>query len=95
MNVAFGEDFRLGTISFGCSWIRMPRYFFHLAGVSPARDRVGHECANDRQAEEDARSIAQRYGVDRPRIFRDNDFISVTKADGEEIAHVPLTFTLF
>jgi hypothetical protein len=71
----------------------MPRYFFHLIGDAPARDRVGHECETDEQATEDARRIAQRLSRERPEMFRDGNNICVTDEDDEEIVRVPLTFT--
>ena len=77
----------------GSRFLCMPRYFFHLVGDAPARDRVGHECENDKQATEDARLIAQRLSRERPEMFRDGNHICVSDDDDEEIVRVPLAFT--
>jgi hypothetical protein len=71
----------------------MARYFFHLVGSSPAHDWVGHVCKNDRQAKQDARLIAQRLSVDRPEMFRNGNYISLTNDAGDEIFQVPLALT--
>jgi hypothetical protein len=40
---------------------RMPKYLFHLAGQFPARDLLGHECANDKEATQ----VSSRIGLAR------------------------------
>jgi hypothetical protein len=76
----------------GSSFLCMPRYFFRLVGDVPARDRVGHECDDDKQATEDARLIAQRLSREKPEMFRDGNYICVTDEHDEEIVRVPLAF---
>jgi hypothetical protein len=49
----------------------MPKYFFHLAGDVPARDLLGHECANDKEAEDHGSFIAHRIGTEKPDMVRE------------------------
>ena len=68
----------------------MPKYFFHLAGQLPARDLLGHDCANDREAKDHGSFIAHRIGTEKPGMIREGNFISVTDELGKEIVQVPL-----
>jgi hypothetical protein len=45
----------------------MPKYFFNLAGDIPARDLLGHDCADDR--EDHGSFIAHRIGTEKPEMF--------------------------
>jgi hypothetical protein len=56
----------------------MPRYFFHLAGQLPAHDLLGHDCANDGEAEDHGSFIAHRIETEKPGMIREGNFISVT-----------------
>jgi hypothetical protein len=71
----------------------MPRYFFHLAGDIPARDRIGHDCEDDENARSDGNFIAHRIGSERPEMIRKENYISVTNEDGREIARIALAST--
>jgi hypothetical protein len=71
----------------------MPRYFFHLAGDIPARDRIGHDCRDDENARSDGNFIAHRIGSERPEMIREENYISVTNEDGREIARIALAPT--
>jgi hypothetical protein len=68
----------------------MPRYFFHLAGQLPAHDLLGHDCANDGEAEDHGSFIAHRIGTEKPGMIREGNFISVTDELGKEIFQIPL-----
>jgi len=68
----------------------MPRYFFHLMGELPAHDVLGHECANEKEAEEHANFIAHRVGTEKPSMVKEGNFISTTDEDGKEVAQIPL-----
>jgi hypothetical protein len=68
----------------------MPKYFFHLAGQLPAHDLLGHDCANDREAEDHGSFIAHRIGTEKPGMIREGNFISVTDELGKEIFQAPL-----
>jgi hypothetical protein len=71
----------------------MPRYFFHLAGELPAHDLLGHECANDSEAEEHGSFIAHRIGTEKPEMVRQGNCISVTNELGDEIFQVAIAST--
>jgi hypothetical protein len=71
----------------------MPKYFFHLAGQLPARDLLGHECANDKDAKDHGSFIAHRIGTEKPGMVREGNFISVTNEQGDEIFQAPLAST--
>jgi len=71
----------------------MPKYFFHLAGDLPARDLLGHECANDAEARAHGSFIAHRIGTEKPEMVREENFISVTDEQGKEIYQLPLAST--
>jgi hypothetical protein len=71
----------------------MPNYFFHLAGQLPAQDLLGHNCANDKEAKDHGSFIAHRIGTEKPGMVREENYISVTDAEGREIYHVPLAST--
>jgi hypothetical protein len=68
----------------------MPKYFFHLAGQLPARDLIGHECANDKEAKDHGSFIAHRIGTEKPGMVREENFISVTDERGKEIFQISL-----
>jgi hypothetical protein len=55
----------------------MPRYYFHLAGEIPAQDAVGHDCANDREAQDHADFIARRIGIEKPEMVKSENYILV------------------
>jgi hypothetical protein len=44
----------------------MPKYFFHLAGALPARDLIGHDCADDAEAKDHGIFIAHRIRTEKP-----------------------------
>ncbi|WP_456856773.1 DUF6894 family protein [Bradyrhizobium sp. USDA 4501] len=67
----------------------MPRYFFHLAGQIPARDRLGHDRANDNEAKDQGSFIAHRIGTERPSMVREGNFISVTDEKRREVVQIP------
>jgi hypothetical protein len=68
----------------------MPKYYFHLAGQLPARDLLGHDCANDQEAADHGSFIAHRIGTEKPGMIREGNFISVTDEVGREIIQAPL-----
>jgi hypothetical protein len=68
----------------------MPKYFFHLMGDVPAHDLLGHECTNDKAAEEYGKMLARDVGTDKPQMIRDGNYIAVANKDGNEIAKIPL-----
>jgi hypothetical protein len=68
----------------------MPKYFFHLKGNVPARDLLGHECANDKDAEAYGKMLARNVGTDRPQMMRDDNYIEVANEDGKELFKIPL-----
>ena len=71
----------------------MPKYFFHLAGQLPARDLIGHECANDDEAREHGNFIAHRIGTEKPGMIQEGNFISVVDEEGSELFQIPLAST--
>jgi hypothetical protein len=71
----------------------MPKYFFHLAGDVPGHDLLGHECANDKEAQDHGSFIAHRIGTEKPDMVREGNYISVTSEQGDEIFQVPLAST--
>jgi len=68
----------------------MPKYFFHLAGNVSARDLLGHECANDKAAENYGKMLARNVGTDKPHLVMDGNYIAVASEDGKEIFKIPL-----
>lgn len=68
----------------------MPRYFFHLAGQLPARDLIGHECENDREAKDHGNFIAHRIGTEKPEMVSEGNIISVENEEGDEIVQIAL-----
>jgi hypothetical protein len=72
----------------------MPRYFFNLAGQLPARDLIGHECANDDEAKNNGNFIAHRIGTEKPGMIQEGNFISVVDEQGKEIFQIPLASTI-
>jgi hypothetical protein len=71
----------------------MPKYFFHLAGVLPAHDLIGHDCSDDREARDHGSFIAHRIGTEKPGMVREGNFISVRDERDTEIAQIPLAST--
>jgi hypothetical protein len=71
----------------------MSKYFFHLIGELPARDLIGHECANDREAKDHGSFIAHRIGTEKPGMIREGNFISVTDKGSREIFRILLAST--
>jgi hypothetical protein len=71
----------------------MPKYFFNLAGQFPARDLMGHECADDDEAREHGSFIAHRIGTEKPGMVCDENFISIRNETGDEIFRSPLAST--
>jgi hypothetical protein len=71
----------------------MPKYFFHLAGQLPARDLLGHECTNDKEAKHHASFIAHWIGTEKPEMVREGNYISVTNEQGDELVQVALAST--
>jgi hypothetical protein len=72
----------------------MPRYFFHLAGIIPAHDVVGHECKNDAEACDHGSFIAHRIGTEKPEMVQEENSISVVNEANEQIANIPLASTV-
>lgn len=68
----------------------MPKFFFHLAGQLSARDLLGQDCANDREAKDHGSFLAHRIGTKKPGMVREGNFISVTDELGKEIFQIPL-----
>jgi hypothetical protein len=68
----------------------MPKYFFHLMGDVPAHDLLGHDCTNDKAAEEYGKMLARDVGTDKRQMIRDGNYIAVASEDGNEIAKIPL-----
>jgi hypothetical protein len=68
----------------------MPKYFFHLMGDVSAHDLLGHDCTNDKVAEEYGKMLARDVGTDKPQMIRDGNYIAVANEDGNEIAKIPL-----
>jgi hypothetical protein len=68
----------------------MPRYYFHLAGEIPAQDVLGHDCVNDREAQEHANFIAHRIGTEKPEMVKSQNYILVTNDQELEVARAPL-----
>jgi hypothetical protein len=68
----------------------MAKYFFHLMGDVPAHDLLGHDCTNDKAAEEYGKMLARDVGTDKPQMIRDGNYIAVANKDGSEIARIPL-----
>jgi hypothetical protein len=81
-----------GTTIIEASCRHMARYFFHLTGQLPARDLLGHDCANDREAEAHASFIARRIGTEK-LMAREGNSISVTNENGNELFQVQLAST--
>jgi hypothetical protein len=71
----------------------MAKYFFHLAGDFPARDLIGHECANDEEAKDHGSFIAHRIGTEEPGMIRAGNYIAVTDERDREIFQIPLAST--
>jgi hypothetical protein len=71
----------------------MPKYFFHLVGILPARDMLGHECADNKEAKELGSFIAHRIGTEKPGMVREGNHISVTNEQGDELFQVPIAST--
>lgn len=71
----------------------MPKYFFHLAGQFPARDLIGHECANDEEAKDHGNFIAHRIGTEKPGMVREGNFIAVADRHGKQLFQLPLAST--
>jgi hypothetical protein len=69
----------------------MPKYYFQLSGQLPARDLIGHDCANDQEARDHGSFIAHRIGTEKPEMVREGNFISVTNERGKEIFQLPPT----
>jgi Domain of unknown function (DUF6894) len=72
----------------------MDRFYFDLAGDFAAHDFVGHGCANEDEAEEHGRFIAQRIGTEKPEMARRGYYILVRDEAGHEIYRAPITSAL-
>ena len=68
----------------------MPKYFFHLMGDVPAHDLLGHECANEKNAESFGKTLARGAGTDRPQLIQDANYIDVTREGRTEVFRIPL-----
>jgi hypothetical protein len=64
-----------------------------LAGDVPARDPLGHECANNKEAKDLGSFIAHRIGTEKPSMVGEGNYISVTNGQGDEIFQIPLAST--
>jgi hypothetical protein len=69
----------------------MPKYFFHLLGDVPAHDLIGHECADDKEAEKYRKILAHTVGTDRPDMVRESNYISVVDSSDRELFKIPLS----
>ena len=75
----------------------MPKYFFHLLGDVPVHDLIGHECADDKEAEKYRKMLAHNVGTDRPDMVRESNNISVVAVlpedtlNGANVDPVPTT----
>ena len=69
----------------------LPIYFFHLLGDVPAHDLIGHECADDKEAEKDGKTLAHNVGTDRPDMVRESNCISVVDSSDRELFKIPLS----
>lgn len=67
----------------------MHALFLSSAGNLPARDLLGHECANDQKAMDHCYSLARRIAIEKPGMVEGN-FISVTNERGNQIFQIPL-----
>lgn len=72
----------------------MPRYFFHLVGIIPAHDVVGHECENDEEARDHGSFIAHRIGTEKPEMVHEENSISVVNEANQPIANIPLASSM-
>ena len=59
-------------------------------GRRPGDDLLGHDCTNDKVAEEYGKMLARDVGTDKPQMIRDGNYIAVANEDGNEIAKIPL-----
>ena len=69
----------------------MPKYFFHLLGDVPAHALIGHECADDMEAEKYGKMLAHNVGTDRPDMVRESNYISVVDSSDRELFKIPLS----
>jgi hypothetical protein len=69
----------------------MPKYFFDLLGDVPAHDLIGHECADDEEAEKYGKMLAHNVGTDRPDMVRESNYISVVDSSDRELFKIPLS----
>ena len=68
----------------------MRKYFFHLIGDVPAHDLLGHQCANDKDAEAYGKMLARNVGTDRPHMVSDDNYIEISNEEGKELFRIPL-----
>ena len=69
----------------------MPKYFFHLLGDVPVHDLIGHECADDKEAEKYGKMLAHNVGTDRPDMVRESNNISVVDSSDRVLFKIPLS----
>jgi uncharacterized protein DUF6894 len=72
----------------------MQNFYFDLVGDFAANDLVGHPYANDGEAKEHGRFIAQRIGTEKPELARPGNYISVLDEGGHEVYRAPISPTL-
>jgi hypothetical protein len=56
-------------------------------------DLLGHECSNNKEAEDHGSFIAHRIGTEKTEMVREGNYISVTNEQGDEIYKVALAST--
>jgi len=71
----------------------MPKHFFHLAIQIPARDLLGHECADDTKAQDRGIFIDHRNRTEKPEMIREGNSIAATDALDMDILRSPLAPT--
>jgi hypothetical protein len=72
----------------------MDKFYFDLVGAFTANDFIGHGCANEDEAKEHGRFVAQRIGTEKPEMARQGNYISVRDEAGREIYRAPITSAL-
>lgn len=66
----------------------MPKHF-----QIPARDLLGHECADDTEAQDRGIFIAHRIGTEKSEMIREGNSIAATDALDMDILRSPLAPT--
>jgi hypothetical protein len=69
----------------------VPKYFFHLLGDVPAHDLIGHDCADDKEAQKYGRILSHNVGTDWPDMVKESNYISVVDANGRGLFEIALS----